>query len=114
MSYPVLMGMCILFGVTFASSFSFTPVILVSLVSIDDFTIAYGLVLLTQGIGNLLGPPFSSFLFALTGSWDISFYVAGIFIVAAGILVYITGILQCRDKKREKNQDRDVELSSSY
>lgn len=51
----------------FASSFSFTPIILVQLVSLDDFTCAYGLVLLIQGVGNLVGPPISGLMFELFG-----------------------------------------------
>lgn len=46
-----------LFGLFFASSFSFTPVILVQLIPLDRFTTAYGLTLLCQGVGNLVGPP---------------------------------------------------------
>lgn len=62
-----MIGLAILFGVTFASSFSFTPIILVSLVDLDDFTCAYGLVLLVQGVGNLIGPPIAGLCFELSG-----------------------------------------------
>lgn len=55
--YYLLMLMCALFGIFFASNFSFTPTILVELIPLDRFTTAYGLILLCQGIGNLLGPP---------------------------------------------------------
>lgn len=57
--------LCILgaiFGLTFASSFSFIPIILVRLVELDEFTCAYGLVLMVQGVGNLIGPPLSGFI----------------------------------------------------
>ena len=57
--YWLLLVACAAFGVTFASTFSFTPTILVTLVPMERFTIAYGLNLLCQGIGNLLGPPFA-------------------------------------------------------
>lgn len=53
------------FGFMFASSFSFTPIILVQLVSLDDFTCAYGLVLLIQGVGNLIGPPIAGIMFEI-------------------------------------------------
>ena len=56
-SWPLLVTASALFGVFFASTFSFTPVILVQLVPLDRFTLAYGLILLCQGIGNLIGPP---------------------------------------------------------
>lgn len=66
-SYISMMGLGILFGATFASSFSFTPIILVSLVNLDDFTCAYGLVLLVQGVGNLIGPPIAGLVYELGG-----------------------------------------------
>lgn len=84
-SYVALVVFCSLFGVTFASSFSFTPIITSRLVDIDDFTLAYGLILLVQGIGSLvspfsrhlpvkniksisfqIGPPLAGFIFDLT------------------------------------------------
>lgn len=65
-TYWALVVMCILFGLTFASSFSFTPIILVRIVSLEDFTCAYGLILLVQGVGNLLGPPFAGLIYDLT------------------------------------------------
>lgn len=51
-SYALLVSCAVLFGLTFASSFSFTPIILVRLVNLDDFTLAYGLILLVQGVGR--------------------------------------------------------------
>lgn len=45
------------FGVSYASSYSYTPAILIKLVPIDYFTLGYGLILLSQGIGHLIGPP---------------------------------------------------------
>lgn len=65
-SYPALVVLCALFGVTFASSFSFTPIITSRLVDMDDFTLAYGLILLVQGVGSLVGPPLAGFIFDLT------------------------------------------------
>jgi len=65
-SYAFLMILCTLFGVTFGSSFSFTPMITSRLVDMDDFTQAYGLILLVQGIGSLIGPPLAGFIYDLT------------------------------------------------
>lgn len=56
-NYWLLAVTVALFGLFFASSFSFTPPILVQLIPLENFTTAYGLILLCQGIGNLLGPP---------------------------------------------------------
>lgn len=56
----VMLEICAgLFGVFLSSSFSFTPGILVELVPLERFTVAYGLQLLCMGIGILVGPPYA-------------------------------------------------------
>ncbi|XP_029032211.2 uncharacterized protein LOC114871012 [Osmia bicornis bicornis] len=85
--YNWLMVTSAAFGLFFASSFSFTPVILVELIPLERFTTAYGLSLLCQGIGNLLGPPLAGWLFDVTDSWDLSFHMAGGWIIVSGLLV---------------------------
>lgn len=95
-NYWLLMVSSAFFGIFFASNFSFTPVILVQLIPLERFTTAYGLTLLCQGIGNLLGPPLAGWIFDVTGSWDLSFYMAGVWIVVAGILVALIPITENR------------------
>ncbi|XP_015182439.1 PREDICTED: uncharacterized protein LOC107069546 [Polistes dominula] len=87
--YVPLMITSASFGLFFASSFSFTPVILVELIPLERFTTAYGLTLLCQGIGNLLGPPLAGWLFDITNSWEMSFMMAGMWIIVAGFLIGI-------------------------
>lgn len=41
-NYKILLILGAIFGLTFGSSFSFTPIILVRLVDLDEFTCAYG------------------------------------------------------------------------
>lgn len=62
-NFVLLCCLAVVFGLTFASSFSFTPTILVQIVDLEDFTCAYGLILLTQGVGNLVGPPIAGIIF---------------------------------------------------
>ncbi|KAJ8972060.1 hypothetical protein NQ317_010929 [Molorchus minor] len=88
-NYIALIISSALFGLFFASCFSLTPSLLAQLVSLDDFTMAYGLVLLCDGIGNLTGPPLAGMLFDLTGSWEQSFYQAAFWIIISGVLVGI-------------------------
>ncbi|XP_072931655.1 monocarboxylate transporter 14-like [Epargyreus clarus] len=86
-NYWILMSISAAFGLLFAASFTFTPSLLVKLVSLDDFTSAYGLVLLAQGIGHLIGPPLSGLIYDLTLSWELAFYLAGFWIIIAGVLI---------------------------
>ncbi|KAF2887414.1 hypothetical protein ILUMI_18759, partial [Ignelater luminosus] len=97
------------FGLFFASNYSFTPAILVELISLDNFTNAYGLILLSQGIGNLLGPPIAGLLFDLTGTWEQSFWQAGIWIAVAGVLI---GIIPFTANRRIWKRGSDKELAS--
>ncbi|CAH0384614.1 unnamed protein product [Bemisia tabaci] len=86
-NYWAMVFTCAGFGVFFASNFSFTPTILVELIPLERFTTAYGLTLLCQGIGNLLGPPLAGWFFDVTNIWDYSFYLAGFWIIISGFLV---------------------------
>lgn len=45
------------FGLFIAANYSLTCIILVELITLERFTNAYGLLLLVQGIANLIGPP---------------------------------------------------------
>lgn len=85
--YTLLMITTAFFGLFFASNFSFTPVILVELIPLERFTTAYGLSLLCQGIGNLIGPPLAGLMFDITQSWELSFLLAGGWIIVAGFLM---------------------------
>ncbi|KAF5289772.1 hypothetical protein FQA39_LY03689 [Lamprigera yunnana] len=86
-TYILLIISAACFGLFFSSNYSFTPALVVDIISLDKFTNAYGLILMSQGIGNLLGPPIAGLIFDLTGNWEQSFWQAGIWIVVAGILL---------------------------
>ncbi|GBP56160.1 Monocarboxylate transporter 14 [Eumeta japonica] len=86
-NYWVLAAVSAAFGLLFAGAFTFTPSLLVELVPLEQFTSAYGLVLLVQGIGHLIGPPLSGLIFDMTNSWELSFYLAGGWIAVAGSLI---------------------------
>ncbi|XP_030377728.1 monocarboxylate transporter 14-like [Scaptodrosophila lebanonensis] len=101
-NYSGLMAMCILFGFTFASSISFTPSILVIIVDLEDFTCAYGLILLVQGVGMITGPPAAGAIYEYTLRWDDSFYCAGIFIALSGVCSYIIEFCGSKRAKMKK------------
>lgn len=56
-SYLSLGILSAFFGLFISANYSFTSIILVELISIERFTNAYGVLLLVQGIANLIGPP---------------------------------------------------------
>ncbi|XP_018575240.1 monocarboxylate transporter 14-like [Anoplophora glabripennis] len=105
-----------LFGVFFASCLSLTPSLLAQLVPLDEFTMAYGLFLLCQGIGNLTGPPLAGFLFDVTQSWEQSFYQAGFWIIISGLLIAVIPFTENRrlwgsSPLRSSRSHREIETS---
>lgn len=105
--YWILAAICSAFGLLFAASFTFTPSLLVKLVSLDDFTSAYGLVLLAQGIGHLIGPPLSGLIYDLTFSWEMSFYLAGGWIIISGVLIsFIQPVKNYQERRRNAEENR--------
>ncbi|KAF4533305.1 hypothetical protein B566_EDAN004426 [Ephemera danica] len=83
-----------LFGLSLASNYSFTPLLVLQIVGLERFTPAFGVVLLVQGIGNLVGPPLAGWVFDVTGTWDLSFYLAGVFLAISGLLALLIALYQ--------------------
>lgn len=75
------------FGLFIAANYALTSIILVELISLERFTNAYGLLLLVQGIANLVGPPLAGWITDLTGNYELAFYLAGFFIAISGLLM---------------------------
>lgn len=42
-----------------------------------------------QGIANLIGPPLAGYIYDITQTYDLSFYLAGFFIVISGLMLLI-------------------------
>lgn len=56
-----------LFGLSIGANYSLAAVILVDLISLERFVNAYGLLLLFQGVANLVGPPLAGWISDMTG-----------------------------------------------
>lgn len=109
------------------------------LITLEKFTNAYGLLLLVQGIANLIGPPlagifsldekkklsqkidppnflFQGWIYDITNTYDLSFYIAGFFIGLSGLLLLVLPALGKYKKykalKRQFSQT-DVEHNST-
>lgn len=58
-------GLCVVagaFGLFIAANYALTSIILVELITLERFTNAYGLLLLVQGVANLVGPPLAGMI----------------------------------------------------
>ena len=100
--YLFYFGSLMQFLSLFLANYALTSPILVNLVSLEQFSNAYGFLLLVQGVSNLLGPPFAGFLYDVYKIWHYTFGLGGLFIVLSGLLLLI---LPCsRQVKLLRNQ----------
>ncbi|XP_070499939.1 monocarboxylate transporter 14-like [Chironomus tepperi] len=101
------------FGLFIAANYSLTSIILVNLVDLDRFTNAYGLLLLVQGIANLVGPPIAGMTSDITGNYNLAFFLAGGFIILSGALLMILPILKRYKKFQRRRKESKAEVISN-
>ncbi|XP_045478236.1 monocarboxylate transporter 12-like [Harmonia axyridis] len=108
-NYTVLSALSGAFGFFIAANYSLVSIILVELISIDRFANAYGLLLLVQGFGNLIGPSLGGYICDVTKSYTITFVAAGVCIAISGAFLLILPILK-RYRKFVSRQVSNVSL----
>ena len=72
-----------------SANYALTSPILVNLVSLEQFSNAYGFLLLVQGVSNLLGPPFAGLLYDIYKVWHYSFGLSGLYIALSGLMLIL-------------------------
>jgi len=104
-SYPLLLGLSAVYGFCISANYSLTSPILVDIVSIEHFSSAYGFLLASQGVANLVGPPFAGWLYDYTKEWNLTFGMAGLFIGISGLLLLILPVIQLISRRCD-NQNK--------
>ncbi|PAA72586.1 hypothetical protein BOX15_Mlig016358g1 [Macrostomum lignano] len=87
-AYWFMATYCALFGVFIGTYVTLTSPVLVDLLGLEKLSDSFGLTLLFQGIGVLVGPPIAGFLFDSTLSFDIPFIVCGVCVLVSGLMLY--------------------------
>ncbi|XP_047529209.1 uncharacterized protein LOC125065571 [Vanessa atalanta] len=103
------------FGAFIAANYSLTSIILVEQITLEKFTNAYGLLLLIQGLANLVGPPLAGWVYDITDSYDLSFYLSGVFIGISGIILFFMPIYnqirQYNSLRKSKTQNNEPQVN---
>ncbi|KAM3857425.1 monocarboxylate transporter 13 [Diretmus argenteus] len=86
-SYPALMVITIAYGFCAAALGSLVFSMVPKIVGLERMMGALGLLQLLESAGGLLGPPLSGFLKDITGSYCVSFIVAGGFLILGSIVM---------------------------
>lgn len=106
MNYILLNIVSFFYGIFLASSFSFTPTLLIEILPVETFTKAYGLQLMCQGLGHLAGPPLAgllllsfvwrfiiiivvAYLADVSLTWRITFHVSAVSIFMSGLFIML-------------------------
>ncbi|XP_074652647.1 monocarboxylate transporter 12-B-like isoform X2 [Tubulanus polymorphus] len=74
------------FGLCIAAFVSLRSILVVELMGLEKLTNAFGILILFQGIATIVGTPLAGAFKDVTGSYDITFYLAGGMISMSGLM----------------------------
>ncbi|XP_028165824.1 monocarboxylate transporter 10 isoform X2 [Ostrinia furnacalis] len=95
-------GYTVVFGLAVACFASLRSILVVEYLGLEQLTNCFGLFLLFQGLGALLGNPIAGILYDQTKSYDISFYVSGGFLLLSAVMCYPVDMVSKWEKSRKK------------
>ncbi|PAA70745.1 hypothetical protein BOX15_Mlig027616g1 [Macrostomum lignano] len=104
-----MIGCACCYGLFIAAWVSLRTILVVELMGLDRLTNAYGLLLLFQGVGIVVGPPLGSAIDQLdpTPNYSLSFYLAGCFLILSGLLgVPLRRLSQWEERREELRRSR--------
>ncbi|GBP20949.1 Monocarboxylate transporter 12 [Eumeta japonica] len=93
---------CVIFGLAVACFASLRSILVVEYIGLEQLTNCFGLFLLFQGAGALLGAPIAGALMDMTHSYDVSFYVSGSFLLLSALMCYPVDWVSKWEKTRNK------------
>ncbi|XP_045485453.1 uncharacterized protein LOC110992576 isoform X1 [Pieris rapae] len=95
-------GYCAIFGLAVACFASLRSILVVEYIGLEQLTNCFGLFLLFQGLGAVLGVPIAGALMDLTHSYTISFCVSGGFLIFSAVMCYPVDYISRWEKTRSK------------
>jgi len=110
-NYVSLMVYSFAFGLLIGVYTCLTPIVLVDLLGLGKLSNAFGLVLLYQGIGAVVGPPVAGAIYDISKNYDYSFVMMGMCLLISGLMLYpIPLIKRCQGRK---DSEIDIALGKS-
>lgn len=95
-------GFCVIFGFAVACFASLRSILVVEYLGLEQLTNCFGLFLLFQGLGAMLGAPIAGMLYDSTKSYDTAFQVSGLFLLVSAIMCYPVDLISRWEKTRNK------------
>ena len=88
----------LMFGITIASLVTLTSIVLVDVLGLEMLTSAFGLLIMFRGLATIMGPPIAGMVHQASGSYTMSFNVAGGFLLVAGLISVLADIVRRRQR----------------
>ncbi|CAG5118604.1 unnamed protein product, partial [Candidula unifasciata] len=89
-TYPLLATVAAIFGLGMAAFIALSSIVICDRMGVEKLTNAFGLLTLVRGTAAILGPPLAGFMFDTSGSYDMSFFMGGLMLLAgSGCLVLL-------------------------
>ncbi|XP_067675785.1 monocarboxylate transporter 12-like [Haliotis asinina] len=102
-TFPMLAGFAVVFGAFSGVFYGTRNVVLVDVVGVDKLSKAYGILLMSQGLSSILGPPLAGWIYDSTGDYSASFYTVGCMFIASSVILLMQQKAEMIWKQR-KNQ----------
>ncbi|KAJ8716545.1 hypothetical protein PYW07_003172 [Mythimna separata] len=99
-------GYCVLFGLSVACFAALRSIVVVEYLGLERLTNCFGLFLLFQGLGALIGAPIAGMLYDATASYAVSFYVSGGFILLSALMCYPINRINRWEKARASAKEK--------
>ncbi|KAL0275610.1 UNVERIFIED_CONTAM: hypothetical protein PYX00_003412 [Menopon gallinae] len=96
------------FGFFTAPFVSLRPVVLVEFLGLEKLTNAFGLVLLSQGVASIMGPPLAGFIKELTGEIMYTIIFAGALLLTSSTSILVSILLVRRKRKRHPRKNNYI------
>lgn len=111
-NYPLMATYSASFGLFIGVYICLTPIVLVDLLGLENLSNSFGLVLLYQGIGAVIGPPMAGAIYDETKDYNNSFYLMGVCVIVSGAMLYPIPCIQ-RFQSRNVKRSLSPEPSST-
>ncbi|XP_065927540.1 monocarboxylate transporter 12 [Magallana gigas] len=92
-SFAGLVSLYVVFAVMSNMIAGLLIVAVAAIVGADAIGTGMGYIMLANGIGSIVAPPLIGWVYELTGSADVAFYIGGSFIILAGLLIILIPVI---------------------
>ncbi|KAL8559816.1 hypothetical protein ACOMHN_030152 [Nucella lapillus] len=103
--FAVLFG---LYGMLTGTYVTQKSMILVDILGQEKLSSSFGLLICFQGLGTIIGPPFSGLLKDVFGRFDEAFFLGGAAMALSGLLMIVSNVFRIR-----RNRNQPGEMSQS-